>query len=110
MTLPYRYKKPPSFGTAAFPLFLGIGLFLVGSTQEIVYTDIVEICQGMENGNRNIQSAQLIIRVSCLMDFQKIRKVFLLQIPVFPQVTQTILIHNNHPELLCIKGYSLIAF
>ena len=91
-------------------LFFGIRLFLVGSTQKIVYTDTIEICQCVQYGNRNIQSAQFIIGIGRLMYFQKLGQAFLIQVFIFPQVTKSILIHNNHPGLLCIKGYSLIAF
>ena len=48
-------------------LFLRIGLFLVGSTQKIVYTDSIEVSQSVEGRNRNVQPAQLIIGICCLM-------------------------------------------
>ena len=78
-------------------LFPGIGLFLVGSTQQIVYTDSIEICKCVQHGNGNVQLAKLIIGICGLMHPKQVGKLFLLEISVFPHITQTVLIHNNHP-------------
>ncbi len=44
------------------------------------------------------------------MHLQQLRQLLLFQIPVFPEISQTVLMHNHHPELLCSKGHSLIDF
>ena len=59
-------------------LFPGIGLFLVGSTQKIVYTDSIEICKCVQHGNGNVQPAQLIIGICGLMHPKQDGKIFLL--------------------------------
>ena len=77
--------------------FFRIGNSYGSASQQIVDADAVEIRQLVENGYGNIQLAPLIIRIGRLMDLQKIRKCFLLDIVVLTQVTQPVLIHNNHP-------------
>ena len=85
-------------------LFLGIGLFFISSTQEIIYTNPIEICQCVQYRNGDIQSAQFIIRIGRLMDLQKVGKVFLLLVPIVAQVTETGLLHYNHPGFIMHQG------
>ena len=82
----------------------------MGSAKQIVNADTIEIRQLVQGGYGDIQSAQFIIGIGCLMDIEENRDVFLTEISVLTQIPQTILIHNNHPGILCNKGYSLIAF
>ena len=63
-------------------LFLRIRRFRVGSTQKIVYTDLVEIRQCMDRLDRNIQPAQFIVRICGLVYLKQFCQVPLLQVPV----------------------------
>ena len=82
----------------------------IGAPQQIVYTHSIEIRQLMKNRNRNIQIAQFIVRIGRLVDIQQLRQLFLREVFIFPQVTNTQRKHINHPKLLWVKGISHIAF
>lgn len=79
-------------------LRLRVGLFDSGATQKIINADTVEICQLVQNSHRCIYLPQLIVGVGCLMDLKIVSKIFLLQILIFPQITQTILVHIITPK------------
>ncbi len=49
-------------------LLFRIWLFLVCSTKQIVYTDTIEVGEGMQSGYRDIQLSQFIVRVGGLMN------------------------------------------
>ena len=74
-------------------LFLGIGLFLVGSTKEIVYTDIVEICQFYEYIHRIVQNSDFILGIGILADSQILTNLLLCITLVDPQIADILIFH-----------------
>lgn len=106
-------REPPWIihGGSAF----GVGLFLICAAKQIVNADIVEICKNMKYIDRDIQPVQLIVGICSLMNLQQFCEIFLLEIIIFPQIAQSILIHkithNNYAvreiTLLLFKGISL---
>jgi len=91
-------------------LFRRIGPGLIGAAQQIVHTDAVEIGQGMECIDRNIQIAQFIVRVCALVYLQKLGQVFLFQVSILSQITDSVLIHVDHPNTVWDMGISHIDF
>ena len=47
-----------------------VGSFDGGATQKVVSTDMVEISQSMDGGNRDVESSQFIVGIGSLMNIQ----------------------------------------
>ena len=58
-------------------LFLGVGIFLVRSAEQVIGTDIVEICQLDNDIHRIIQYTDLVLRVGVLADAKIFTDLFL---------------------------------
>jgi hypothetical protein len=65
-------------------LFLGIGLFLVGSTNKIVYTYVIEVCQFAGQFQRQRTFLPLVLGIQGLIAHQICGDFLLLHISVFP--------------------------
>ncbi len=78
----------------AVSLLLRIWLFLAGSAEQIVNTGAIKIGQSMQCRNGNIQISQFVVRISGLMDLQKLGYGLLRQIPILTQITQTVIFHG----------------
>lgn len=77
----------------------GVRLPDVGQTQEVVDAGVIEKCQLLECVDWNIQIAQLIIGIGCLMNLQDFGHFRLRQVFIFPQSSQ-MLQHTHHPKIL----------
>ena len=80
-----------------FDLLLGIGLFLIGLVQQVINAGMIEVCQLDEDTGGNISFSQFIIRICNLRTVQIICKVFLIQIMVFPQISDSLVSHHPPP-------------
>jgi len=100
-------KKRPAWTVFSFS---GIGLFLVCSTQEIIYTDTIEISQFMQRCHWYIQPAQLIIRVGGLVNFQKLRQLLLCLVGILPQIPKPVIVHMHHRRYYAIREKPLSNF
>lgn len=57
--------------------FLRIGFLYIRPSQQVIHTDVVEISQLIECSYRYIQSAQFVVGVGTLVNFQQLGQVFL---------------------------------
>ena len=106
-------------GTQAVPYkessFLGIRLLFTSPPQKIVDAGAVKIRQLVQDTDGNVQLSKLIVGICGLMDLKIVCQRSLLQVTIFPKVTQSVLIHNitrkyyasRDIPLLTIKGISL---
>ena len=70
-----------------FDLFFRVRLFFIGLVQQVINAGMIEVCQLDEDTGGNISFSQFIMRICNLRTVQIIRKVFLIQIMVFPQIS-----------------------
>ena len=76
------------------PSLFGVWQFGGSPAKEIINAYIVIICQHMQNRDRNIQFAQLIIGIGCLVYLQVLGQLLLGQVQIFPEIAQTVFVHN----------------
>ncbi len=108
---PHTGKTPPAdLCSRGCDLLFGIGRADRSTAQQVVHTDTVKVGEFVKRSNRNIQIAQFIVGICGLMNIQKRGKFFLGKVAVFAQITNTKLIHINHPKILWVKGISHISF
>ena len=84
--------------------------FHIGTAQEVIHTDLIKIRQNVEGSYRHIELIQLIIRIGCLVNLQDFRQVFLLEILILTQITQSIFVHNITRFTLYIRLFPLLLF
>ena len=80
-----------------FDLFFRVRLFFIGLVQQVINAGMIEVCQLDEDTGGNISFSQFIMRICNLRTVQIIRKVFLIQIMVFPQISDSLVSHHPPP-------------
>lgn len=78
----------------------GVGRFDIGTAEEIIHADFIVVCQTVEDAHGDVQPAQLVVGICGLMDLEHFGQILLLQVPVFPQVPESVCIHVDHPCLI----------
>ena len=76
---------------------LGIRRFDIGAAEEVIHADVVVVRQRVEDAHRDIQTPQLVVGICGLVDLEHLGQILLLQVPVFPQVPESVHIHYYHP-------------
>ena len=80
-----------------FDLFFRVRLFFISLIQQVINAGMIEVCQLDEDTGGNISFSQFIMRICNLRTVQIIRKVFLIQIMVFPQISDSLVSHHPPP-------------
>jgi hypothetical protein len=80
-----------------FDLFFRVRLFFISLVQQVINAGMIEVCQLDEDTGGNISFSQFIMRICNLRTVQIIRKVFLIQIMVFPQISDSLVSHHPPP-------------
>lgn len=80
-----------------FDLFFWVRLFFIGLVQQVINAGMIEVCQLDEDTGGNISFSQFIMRICNLRTVQIICKVFLIQIMVFPQISDSLVSHHPPP-------------
>ena len=99
MTPPYKESS-----------FLRIRLLFTGSPQKVVDAGAVKIRQLVQHSDGNVQLPKLIVRICGLMDLKIVRQGGLFQIPVFPQVAQSVSVHNITHRYYASRDIPLLTF
>ena len=75
-------------------LFLGIGLFFIRQTEQIICTDVVKLSQLDDHVYGIIQHTDLILRIGVLADTEVLPDLLLCIAPVDPQIADIFKFHN----------------
>lgn len=78
----------------------GVGRFDIGSAEEIIHADLIVVRQAVEDAHGDVQSAKLVVGICGLMDLEHFGQILLFQVPVFPQVPESVCVHFNHPRFI----------
>lgn len=78
-----------------YSFFSRIGTYLIRQTQNIIHTRPIILRQSYQGFQRNLAPAGLITCITRLAAIQIRTYIFLLHVPVFPQISQTSLYHNK---------------
>ena len=73
---------------------LGIRLLFRRPAQQIIDAAIIVVRQLVQGTDGNVQLAQLIVGIGRLVDLQQLRQGGLLQVMVFPEIPQSVSVHN----------------
>ena len=75
----------------------GIRRFDIGAAEEVIHADVVVVRERVEDAHRDIEPTKFIVGICGLVDLEHLCQILLLQVPVFPQVPESVHIHLNHP-------------
>ena len=78
----------------------GVGRFDIGAAEKIIHADVVVVRQIVQDAHGDVQPPQLVVGIRCLVDLEHFGQILLLQVPVFPQVPESVYIHVDHPCLI----------
>ena len=94
VTFPPREKLLAQQGET---LLQNESIFLIGTFQQIIYTHMIKIRQSTKHMGRNHPLSALIVGISSLWKINGLAHLFLSQIMVFAQITNSLVLsHYNH--------------
>ena len=99
MTRPYKESS-----------FFRIRLLFTSSPQKIVDACAVKISQLVQHSDGNVQLPKLIIGICGLMDLKVVCQRSLFQVTIFPEITQSVLIHNITRKYYASRDIPLLTF